>query len=168
MVLWRGYPSRLTGRIGRQRSPSKLTGRSFRSGKSLSADSPSLRLIQPLGSHDHSSQEDALAARWVGRVPLLSRRLGQWPPRVRLDKMHLCNPDQSCLLGGTSRTGCANTVVCLNDAIVHDASRDVAGVVCGEFLPSVCCLCMLEEIKHYDGVFRDGWPCVLPTGVPNA
>lgn len=49
--------------------------------------------------------------------------------RGLLFRMRHWNPGQFYLLGGTSRGGHGHTVVCLDDAIVHDPSRDNAGIV---------------------------------------
>lgn len=49
--------------------------------------------------------------------------------RAVLRLMRHWNPGQFYLLGGTSRSGYGHTVVCLDDAIVHDPSRDNLGIV---------------------------------------
>ena len=54
---------------------------------------------------------------------------GEADVQLILHVVSAMNPDVPFLLGGTSRNGVDHTVVCLNDAIVHDPSLDDSGIV---------------------------------------
>lgn len=46
-----------------------------------------------------------------------------------LDTMRITNPGVHYLLGGESKTGVGHTVVCKDNAVVHDPSLDDSGIV---------------------------------------